>query len=109
MAVSPYTVSCSADARAATSHTSPGSLRSATHAQRLASAGTLVHVLEPPVKEGVNPVRLRSGCMSWSTGHRLILGLPLRSCSPSVRCLSTATTSGTKQPALLHCGLGPHG
>ena len=70
------------DARAATSHTSPGSLRSATHAQRLfpatasakgvrlngrpfpatawteggqlngppSSAGTLVRVLEPPVK-----------------------------------------------------------
>src|SRR6266571_2252823 len=109
MAVSPCTVWCSMDARAATSHTSPGSLRSATHAQRLfpatasakgvgrpvplppdtrlhgrpfpatawaeggqcngppSSAGTLVHVLEPPVKDGVNPVRMRSGFMSWST------------------------------------------
>src|SRR5439155_19293014 len=35
MAVSPCTVWCSMDAHAATSHTSPGSLRSATHAQRL--------------------------------------------------------------------------
>ena len=35
------------------------------------SAGTLVRVLEPPVKDGVNPVRMRSGFMSWSTGHGL--------------------------------------
>src|SRR5205814_3555011 len=35
------------------------------------SAGTLVRVLEAPVKDGVNPVRMRSGFMSWSTGHGL--------------------------------------
>ena len=61
MAVSPYTAWGSAAARAATSRTSPGSLRRATHAQRLASVGTLVRVLEPPVKEGVNmglPLRI---------------------------------------------------
>src|SRR6266705_4653537 len=123
MAVSPCTVWCSMDARAATSHTSPGSLRSATHAQRLfpatasakgfgrpvplppdtrlngrpfpatawaeggqcngppSSAGTLVHVLEPPVKDGVNPVRMRSGFMSWSTGHGLVTMLELHALS----------------------------
>src|SRR5215831_18697260 len=35
MAVSPCTVWCSMDAHAATSYTSPGSLRSATYSQRL--------------------------------------------------------------------------
>ena len=101
------------DARAATSHTSPGSLRSATHAQRLfpatawaegrqfngapfpasataegaqlnvppSSAGTLVRVLEPPVKDSVNPVRMRSGFMSWSTGHGLVTTLELHALS----------------------------
>src|SRR5712691_2132603 len=113
MAVSPCTVWCSMDARAATSHTSPRSLRSATHAQRLfpatasakgarlngrpfpatawaeggqfngppSSAGTLVRVLEPPVKDGVNPVRMRSGFMSWSTGHGLGTMLELHALS----------------------------
>src|SRR6266571_6856807 len=97
MAVSPCTVWCSMDARAATSHTSPGSLRSATHAQRLfpatasaegaqlnvppSSAGTLVRVLEPPVKDGFNPVRMRSGFMSWSTGHGLVTMLELHALS----------------------------
>ena len=56
----------------------PRKSAAATHAQRLASVGTLVRVLEPPVKEGGNQVRLRSGCMSWSTGHGLVIGLPLR-------------------------------
>jgi hypothetical protein len=41
------------------------------------SAGTLVRVLEPPVKDGVNPVRMRSGFMSWSTGHGLVTMLAL--------------------------------
>src|SRR5262249_20217935 len=36
------------------------------------SAGTLVRVLEPRVKDGVNPVCMRSGFMSWSTGHGLV-------------------------------------
>jgi hypothetical protein len=40
------------------SSTSTGSLQSATHAQRLSFVGTLVRVLEPPVKEGVNQVRM---------------------------------------------------
>ena len=69
------------DARTATSRTSPGSLRSATHAQRLASAGTLVRVLEPPVKDGVNPVRRRYGFMPWSTGHGLVTMLELHALS----------------------------
>jgi hypothetical protein len=81
MAVSPCTALCSADARAATSRTSTGSLRSATHAQRLSFAGTLVRVLEPPVKDGVNQVRMLYGFMSWSTGHGLVTMLELHSLS----------------------------
>src|SRR5882724_8567356 len=63
MAVSPCTALCSADARAATRSTSTGSLRSATNAQRLSFAGTLVRVLEPPVKDSVNQVRMLYGFM----------------------------------------------
>src|SRR5262245_34071089 len=81
MAVSPCTALCSADARAATSRTSPGSLRSATHAQRLSFAGTLVRVLEPPVKDDVNQVRILSGVMSWSTGPGLVPMLELHALS----------------------------
>jgi hypothetical protein len=81
MAVSPCTALCSADARAATRSTSTGSLRSATNAQRLSFAGTLVRVLEPPVKDGVNQVRMHYGFMSWSTGHGLITMLELHSLS----------------------------
>src|SRR5262245_46233403 len=81
MAVSPCTALCSADARAATSSTSTGSLRSATNAQRLSFAGTLVRVLEPPVKDGVNQVRMLYGFMSWSTGHGLVTMLELHSLS----------------------------
>jgi hypothetical protein len=43
--------------------------------------GTLVHVLEPPVKDGVNQVRMLSGFMSWSTGHGLGTMLELHSLS----------------------------
>jgi|RhiMethySRZTD1v2_1073278.scaffolds.fasta_scaffold174994_2 hypothetical protein len=33
---------------------------------RSASAGTLVRVLAPPVKEGVKQVRMCPDCLSWS-------------------------------------------
>jgi len=45
------------------------------------SAGTLVRFLEPPVKDGVNPVRMRSGFMSWLTGHGLVTMLELHALS----------------------------
>jgi hypothetical protein len=45
------------------------------------SARTLVRVLEPLVKDGVNPVRMRSGFMSWSTGHGLVTMLELHALS----------------------------
>jgi hypothetical protein len=48
---------------------------------RPSSVGTLVRVLEPPVKDGVNPVRMRSGFMSWSTGHGLVTMLELHALS----------------------------
>src|SRR6266446_8807290 len=57
MAVSPCTAWCSADARLSPRHASPWSCRSATGAQRLASTGTLVRVLEPPVKAGISQGR----------------------------------------------------
>ena len=52
------------------------------NAQRLFFARTLVRVLEPPVKDDVNQMRMLSGFMSWSTGHGLVPILELR--SPSV-------------------------
>src|SRR6266852_6441213 len=57
MGVSPCIAWCSADARPSPRHTSPWSCRSATGAQRLVSAGTLVRVLEPPVKAGISQGR----------------------------------------------------
>src|SRR2546425_12788871 len=57
MVVSPCTALCSADARTSPRHASPWSVRRATGAQRLSSAGTLVRVLEPPVKAGISQGR----------------------------------------------------
>src|SRR5713101_3060504 len=57
MGVSPCIAWCSEDARPSPRHTSPWSCRSATGAQRLVSAGTLVRVLEPPVKAGISQGR----------------------------------------------------
>src|SRR5215468_5592860 len=57
MAVSPCTVWCSADARPSPCHASNWSVRRAAGAQRLASAGTLVRVLAPPVKAGMSQGR----------------------------------------------------
>src|SRR6266478_5578040 len=53
----PGTAWCSAYARPSPRHASPWSCRSATGAQRLASVGTLVRVLEPPVKAGISQGR----------------------------------------------------
>src|SRR6266700_7895370 len=57
MGVSPCIAWCAADARPSPRHTSPWSCRSATGAQRLVSAGTLVRVLAPPVKAGIRQGR----------------------------------------------------
>src|SRR5438128_8769683 len=57
MAVSPCTAWCAAYARPSPRHASPWSVRRATGAQRLASAGTLVRVLAPPVKAGISQGR----------------------------------------------------
>jgi len=54
---SPGTAWCAAYARPSSRHASPWSVRSATGAQRLSSAGTLVRVLEPPVKAGISQGR----------------------------------------------------
>src|SRR5216683_7773001 len=54
---SPGTAWCSAYARPSPRHASTWSVRSATGAQRLVSAGTLVRVLEPPVKAGISQGR----------------------------------------------------
>jgi hypothetical protein len=54
---SPGTAWCSAYARPSPRHASPWSVRSATGAQRLSSAGTLVRVLAPPVKAGISQGR----------------------------------------------------
>jgi hypothetical protein len=57
MAVSPCTALCSAYARPSPRHASTWSVRRATGAQRLSSAGTLVRVLAPPVKAGISQGR----------------------------------------------------
>ena len=66
---SPGTTWCSAYARPSPRHASPCSVRRATGAQRLASAGTLVHVLMPPVKAGISQGEARAVCHGFIACH----------------------------------------
>ena len=45
---------------------------------RSASAGTLVRVLAPPVKEGVKCVRMCPDCLSWSNAFFVVV-CPIKS------------------------------